>query len=129
MKKMFLFGLFLSSLLACQKEEATSEKAPDTWKLKAVLADPGDGSGTFQPVNSNKHIIFYADGTVGSNGDLCSLSSDSSTPTTGTYSNTDSTITAPGCAVTVRNIHYKIKGNVMEVYYPCIEPCIARYEK
>ena len=35
-----------------------------TWRLIEVRADPGDGSGTFQPVISSKTVTFETNGTM-----------------------------------------------------------------
>ncbi|CAL2101491.1 Lipocalin-like protein [Tenacibaculum sp. 190130A14a] len=46
------------------------------WKLIEVLADPGDGSGTFKEVKSNKTIELKSNGTITTNESLCSPYSD-----------------------------------------------------
>ena len=40
------------------------------WKLVGTLIDRGDGSGTFQAVESDKVITFLSDGTFNSNGNI-----------------------------------------------------------
>jgi hypothetical protein len=75
-----LFLLLTIGLLAsCAKDEENPTNNPETeitgtWKLVEVYLDPGDGSGDFEPVQSEKTVTFHGDGTVTSNGDLCTLS-------------------------------------------------------
>ncbi|MGB0177658.1 MAG: lipocalin family protein [Owenweeksia sp.] len=130
MKKLIALGVFLCLALACGKgknDNSNSLKTSftGTYQLKEVLADPGDGSGTFQPVTSSKTITFTTNGTVSSNGDLCNMSVDSNTPTSGTYSLADSSITVTNCM----KLYFEVSGNELIINYPCIEPCRARFTK
>ena len=45
---------------SCSKnnDNTSSNLLIGTWKLTELLADPGDGSGTFHMINSNKKLIF-----------------------------------------------------------------------
>ncbi|GAL76734.1 hypothetical protein JCM19275_2070 [Nonlabens ulvanivorans] len=99
-----------------------------TWQLTANLSDPGDGSGSFQSVSSNKTITFNADGTFTSNGDVCDMSITTSTNTNGTYNTTDKTINA-NCGTTNLPISYTIDNLTMDISYFCIEACQSRYRK
>ena len=56
MRYLILFFAIGASLQACTEEE--TDDLRNKWKLIEVLADPGDGSGTFQPVESDKTISF-----------------------------------------------------------------------
>ncbi|NNJ37670.1 MAG: hypothetical protein HKP23_00325, partial [Flavobacteriaceae bacterium] len=58
MKKLLLFFLLLS--LACTSDDPEIEILGE-WQLVEVLADPGDGSGKFKSVDSNKRITFFED--------------------------------------------------------------------
>nr|WP_042288176.1 lipocalin family protein [Nonlabens ulvanivorans] len=99
-----------------------------TWQLTANLSDPGDGSGSFQSVSSNKTITFNADGTFTSNGDVCDMSITTSTNNNGTYNTTDKTINA-NCGTTNLPISYTIDNLTMDISYFCIEACQSRYRK
>ncbi|MBF4985359.1 lipocalin family protein [Nonlabens mediterrranea] len=99
-----------------------------TWQLTANLSDPGDGSGSFQSVSSNKTITFNADGTFTSNGNVCDMSITTSTNTSGTYNTTDKTINA-NCGTTNLPISYTIDNLSMDISYFCIEACQSRYRK
>ena len=131
MKKIiFLLGV-IGLLISCNSDDDLS---PNTdlvgeWELIEVLADPGDGSGTFQAVESDKTIIFHQDGTITSNGTICNLSIQTNNPTSGTYSFTDSTFNSPDCNDSEYEYQFEHNGNILIVFYPCIEPCQAKYRK
>lgn len=128
LKKIIIVVLFLS-YISCSKNEIEVPKNNliGTWKLAEVLADPGDGSGIFNPVNSNKNLIFQTDGTLTSNGEICNMSIQSNTNSTGTFSVTNSTINAINCPNS--NIKYVMNGNTLILTYFCIEPCKSKYIK
>ena len=117
---------FLVILSACDKHDRSELEGE--WQLIEVLADPGDGSGTFQAVSSNKIIEFNSNGTLTSNGDLCTMTSSSGSATSGTYELVDSTITA-GCVNAGMPITFKHVGNELIVNYPCFEACQHKYKK
>ncbi|NNM18501.1 MAG: hypothetical protein HKP24_08010, partial [Croceitalea sp.] len=56
-----------------------------TWQLVEILADPGDGSGTYTPVDSNKMIVFDNNGRFSSNGAICSFAAAVNENVEGTY--------------------------------------------
>ena len=126
----FAHILFCSSVLimfsSCKKEEDPA--LVNTWKLIEILADPGDGSGTFQPVNSNKTISFFADGIVSSNGELCQMSAESGSGSSGMYSESDRSITPNNCGISPFTIYYEFDGSHLILNYPCIEACREKYE-
>lgn len=126
MKKSILLLALLGLLLSCHKNE--EELAPASlagiWKLTEVLADPGDGSGTFQPVSSNKKIVFTSDSKVTSNGSVCDMSIESNSSTTASYSEATHTIDCQN-----RPVQYELNGNTLILSYFCIEGCQAKYIK
>ncbi|HHZ81758.1 MAG TPA: hypothetical protein EYN28_05905 [Flavobacteriales bacterium] len=97
----------------------------DRYYLIEVLADPGDGSGTFQAVESDKFIEFYSDGTVTSNGELCGMGIDSNSATSGTYSLDTYTISTSSCM----DLNFEVTGDEVILDYPCFEPCRAKFLK
>lgn len=129
-----LFFLFFTALLisSCETSDdpgnALTSDIVGTWQLTANLLDPGDGSGTFQAVNSTKTITFNADGTFTSNGEVCEMSLTTSSGSSGTYNTTDKTIDA-NCNNTNAPLSYTIDNLTMDLSYFCIEPCQARYRK
>lgn len=110
------------------------------WQVIEHLLDPGDGSGTFQPVASQRVIEFFLDGSVKVNGNLCFLSTDVGEEQTGTYEITsdpraDTThdgeiIPDDDCNSEFYKIVFDISadGNLI-LWYPCIEPCGEKFEK
>ena len=130
MNKTFTFVLAFSVIgvvfTSCNTEEETPTPLSQ-WQLIELLADPGDGSGTFQPVTSNKIIGFYDDSTLICNGNLCQLGGESTPTTSGTYSLTDSTISPTGCPVSIFPLTFEMEGDNLILNYPCIEACREKY--
>lgn len=133
MKKLLTL-LFAVSILSCSNDDDNYEN-PDLigkWKLTEVLADPGDGSGTFQKVTSDKIIEFHSDGTITSNGSLCVMSIETECPTNGTFLLADSTIIPSDCETSfddILKIRFKIKEDHLFIHYPCYEECISKFIK
>ena len=132
MKNLILLLLTFIAIASCNtSDDAGNLQDYDlegTWKLTANLADPGDGSGTFQTVNSNKTITFNSDGTYTSTGDMCNISIGTTTATSGTYDTVGQTINS-SCGTNNLPISYEINGSILEITYLCIEPCKSRYSK
>lgn len=123
MKNVITVCLLLAALSACKEGDKNNFEIVSHWKLVEVLADPGDGSGEFEPVESEKIVVFYEDGRIVSNGNLCNLSTESEESTEGEYSEATGIISISDC----REIIYEIDGSVMTLTYQCIEGCQARY--
>ena len=134
-KRIILKGisiLLFASIIACDKnsdDEKSGNNIIGKWRLIEVLADPGDGSGTYQPVISDKYIEFHSDKTITSNGALCDMTIGSNNSSSGTYSLADSTITPLGCGIPSLEYGFTIKNSILFINYPCIEPCGAKYIK
>lgn len=131
MKKIVLTLATLGILFSCNKNDQT---IPDTelignWKLIEVLADPGDGSGTFTAVESDKIISFENNGVITSNGSLCYMSINADNPTSGTYSISDSTFSSSDCLDPDYDYTFEQDRNILIINYPCIEPCRVKYQK
>ncbi len=131
MKKFVLLTLFTLLIVSCENNPAnTGTELVGKWKLVEILTDPGDGSGTFHPVKSNKTVEFHSDGTITSNGSLCVVSVQADNPSAGTYSLTDSTIISEGCMNDFPlKTHFRQQGSVLIISYLCIEPCREKYVK
>ncbi len=123
-----LFVCMITGLLsaACSKNKA---ELVGRWRLVEILADPGDGSGRFHPVSSDKILEFYSDGIVKSNGRICNMSVSADSPSSAKYSLIDSTITSPDCTYLPFKITFKQIGDTLIVNYPCIEPCREKYKR
>jgi hypothetical protein len=131
MKTTFFLSLLLFTLLSCEKELIPLQgDLGGVWHLKEVLTDPGDGSGRFFKVTSDKTIQFFEDHTVTSNGNLCDLSIESTVTSTAKYSLVDSSFTSKNCNYTGRNVLFRLQSSdTMLVYIPCFEPCVSKYVK
>lgn len=130
MKKIFIYIFLIGIIFSCKDNDDTKAYDADLlgkWKLTETLSDPGDGSGTYKTVISEKIIHFHKDGTLSSNGSICDLSILSDTPSSGTYSYTKLTISAPDCYESV--LGFKLIGSTLIIYYPCIEGCSAKFVK
>ncbi|MCX6191848.1 MAG: lipocalin family protein [Flavobacteriia bacterium] len=125
MKISFAIFVILSLFTSCKKNKRNS--LTGTWELKEVLMDPGNGSGVFSAVSSDKNLVFHTNGNVNSNGIICDMSIESNTSTSGTYSEIDSTIISTTCQNLV--IKYEVNGDTLILIYPCFEACKAKYIK
>lgn len=133
MKKYFFLLMTVGFFFACEKEDVNPIDNCDSeligeWSLIEVYADPG-GGGTFEPVESNKKVTFHSDGTISSNGDLCSMSIAANSATTGTYSLIDSTFSSSSCLNPDYKYKFEQSEDILIINYPCIEPCQMKYKK
>ena len=129
--KNYIFVLLALSVISCKKEESEVKTVLlGTWELKEVLSDPGDGSGEFNTVDSDKTISFLEEGVIISNGNLCTMSIDANEGSTGTYSLDDSTIVSSFCSDFFPfEISFEHNNDVLIINYPCIEPCKVKFKK
>ena len=125
MKISFAILVILSLFTSCKKNKRDS--LTGTWELKEVLMDPGNGSGVFTAVSSDKNLVFNTNGNVNSNGIICDMSIESNSSTSGTYSAIDSTIISSTCQNLI--IKYELSGDTLILIYPCFEACKAKYIK
>lgn len=127
MKKSFLLIMIIGIIYSCNKndESLNLSDLEGRWKLSEILADPGNGSGTFQSVTSNKTLIFDNNGNVTSNGFMCDMSSGTNLSSSGTYSLINGTINSSSCPNI--NIQFELNNNTLLLIYPCIEPCKSKY--
>jgi hypothetical protein len=125
MKISFAILVILSLFTSCKKKDGGS--LTGTWELKEVLMDPGNGSGVFNAVSSDKNLVFHTNGNVNCNGVICDMSIESNTSTAGTYSEIDSTLISTACPNLI--LKYEVSGDTLILIYPCIEPCKAKYIK
>ena len=98
------------------------------WLLVEELMDPGDGSGTFQPVVSDKEIEFLGNGTFEANGDMCSMTNQSGTAHSGVYDTATETFSPDNCiSAAPMAYRYSVTGDVLILSYPCFESCQQKY--
>ena len=125
MKISFAILVILSLFTSCKKNKRDS--LTGTWELKEVLMDPGNGSGVFTAVSSDKNLVFHTNGNVNSNGIICDMSIESNASTSGTYSENDSTIISATCQNLI--IKYELSGDTLILIYPCFEACKSKYTR
>lgn len=130
MKKILLLLSISFLIISCSNDDSDDEtEIIGQWKLIEVNADPGDGSGIFQTVESDKVVVFLKNGTVTSNGTICYISTESNNPTSGTYSLTESTISSSDCVQTEIEITFELVNSKLILRYPCIEGCQEKFTK
>lgn len=131
MNKIIILLFALAIIASCKKsDENKNTELTGKWKMTDVLSDPGDGSGTFHPVSTNKYIEFRSDGTLYSNGSLVNNSTEIIEADSGTYLLADSTFTSYRIFIDLPlKMHFIQEGSVLTVNYPCIESCRARFRK
>lgn len=123
MYKSTLYLLFLAFVFCkCSKEATAPTSIYGRWQLTEELADPGDGSGTWQPVskNTDKYIIFNEDGTIKSNffGDMVAFSVKG-----------DNYIEITNSTHEETTFWYELVGKTLTLSPPCIEACGMRFKK
>jgi len=98
------------------------------WKLIEVYSDPGDGSGDFSSVTSEKLLIINSDNTIESNRDLCHIWSSEETKSTASYSLVNSTIVPNNCN-SEKEWHFELEEENLIIRYVCKEGCAEMYKK
>ena len=131
-KNLFVLLMAVSvSFFAGCNQENDEEGLVSKWHLIAQLMDPGDGSGTFQPVSSDKTVSFFEDGTLTSeNGSICIGEVRSGgTSSSGTFSEATMTIDVANCTGGHVPLSYEMDNGFLILNYACIEPCREKYEQ
>ncbi len=125
--------LFLITFTACSEDSTEVEEREEnaavlgSWKLTEQMADPGDGSGTFQPIKSEKILVFNSNGVVESkNGSLCSPYSDEMLGS-GTFSSADSLIYTMCSNPNIAQISFRIEGEMLRLDYASNEGFSQKY--
>ena len=135
---LILLTLFLANCTSDDsKPKDLDERLLGKWKLIEQLADPGDGSGTFIPVNSDRTIEFFGNGKVTTNGALCYMSIEVGAKNSGTYKSFEVTSSSDGEIIPNNcdfnfvepKVLYKIEGSTLILWYQCIEGCGQRFKK
>lgn len=132
-KLLYLLSLSLV-LLSCREtsEPIDTSDLVGQWQLAEQYFDPGDGSGTFSPIASDKRIEFFDNGIYSSNGQLCTMSPDSDQPSSGIIIPADGKLKSDNCGVNSDRdvlVSYKIEDDFLELSYSCYEGCRQRYKK
>ncbi len=123
MRNFILLTTILFSLVACKKTATQNSNISiiGKWELSATLADPGDGSGTWHPADSQNpsYLEFKEDGTLVStpysvnSWDHYQLTSDSSVIF---FRGSEQFINA-----------YQVTDTMLTLFGSCVEACGERY--
>ena len=129
MKKLAIIIISIFHLGACSDDDnlAVDVDLLGKWQLMETLADPGDGSGEFMPVISERTIEFFSDSTFISNGSICIMAITADNQSSGTFSIDN--LLVDDCATVGFGINYKLEGANLIIYYPCIEGCGHKFTK
>lgn len=140
MKKFLIVALAANMLFSCAKLTGNSNETDDPqnseysehtifgeWKLIERLVDPGDGSGEYVPVQSEKKLIFFENGTVTSNGSLCLSGDLTDNGDQGEFSLGDSLIHPQSCPQT--EVRFIWNQELLEVEYVSIETIKEKFLK
>ncbi len=128
MKQLVLLFVCIGLLSSCTTNDdldPLEEKLIGIWKLTEILVDPGDGSGVFEPVNSEKIIEFRKNGVVVSNGMMSSATTESNKPTSLIYSVTESVIFSEGFS----SMKFEIVDSFLIINNLCTDPCKSKFVK
>ena len=114
-------------IISCSKDKnSSSPEIINSWLLTERLADPGDGSGQYIPVENGNILVFYNDGTVTTEESFCG-DSQSMMGMSGIYDEVEMKITPIDCNWQDLYISYHFEEDNLILSYPCIEPCFAKY--
>jgi hypothetical protein len=118
----------LSLVFSCSNDHESTPQIVNQWSLIEVYNDPGDGSGSFEPANNDRQLIFFNNGTVEITGSFCPQSA-AEPVNTGTYNPDAQTIDPDGCNEVYQGMRYYFEGDFLILEYPCIEPCLEKYSE
>ena len=123
--------IIIATLTSCTKEDVFLKNTEliGKWKLIEQYLDPGDGSGDFRPIESERIIEFFKNGKILSNGSFCSMNSDTSENNTGSFNDEEVIIVKNGCNSSTYKINYKLIDGNLQLWYPCIEGCAQKFQK
>jgi hypothetical protein len=111
-------------LLSSCEEDLNTSTIIGQWKLTETLADPGDGSGTYQAYDGNQIVTIYSDSSVTFNESLFCLPQTLDGGLSATIAG--DSVYWEACDLTFR---YELKNDLLFFYPPCIEPCGYKFEK
>ena len=141
MKNVILASLILGILFSCSSddENQTSIDAEliGQWQLIETYYDPGDGSGTYESINSEKTIEIFGNGTFVISGPLCQLSTATGGLVMGNVFDSNLSdgyqlVSNENCDPENTSAEYGVSlGNADLIisYTACIEGCGHKYEK
>ncbi len=133
MKKLTSYLFLCLLIVSCSDDNGRKSETSEflgKWKMTETLTDPGDGSGTYQPVTDNYTLEFLENGKIRTNYSLCNINSDLNTSYTAPYYAEENYIKAKNCSQAPDfEINYAIEEGKLILYYPCIEACNKKFER
>lgn len=139
--KHYILLLFVGFVLSCSNSDdvSFSEEADlqGSWLLMEQYSDPGDGSGDFRKVKSDKTIKFDGNGTFTVNGTLCNMTTDSGPESNGTYTvaeeltaySVENHMSIEDCEFGDTRVAIQFDGGRLVLSYQCFEGCAQKYRK
>ena len=133
-----LSGIILSCSNDNDKHISVNPELIGKWKLIETFEDPGDGSGVYESIDSEKTIEFFNNGTFTISGPLCGLSTTIGQNTTGNinYSseiliNDNSLNSNEECEHNTSSKYgFHIENSDLIIYWTaCVEGCALKYQK
>lgn len=141
MKNLLLKLTIIGILFSCTNDDSNqnviNSQLFGKWKLVETLKDPGDGSGTFESIDSEKTIEFFSNGTFIINGPLCGLSTSVGENTKGNVRHSNNSeryklVANEECEMDNSFVEYiiLIEDSHLSIHYTaCIEGCAQKYQK
>lgn len=130
MKTKILLLITVALLSSCSNDEKSNSETRLTgkWKLIEVLADPGNGSGTFKSVESNTTIEFKNNGIIETNTSLCNPYSDEMIDS-GTYNLSNKTITTNCQNPNIATINFELQDQHLVLNFISNEGYSQKFKK
>ncbi len=132
MKKLLLLLLAAFALSSCQKDQddrLNLTVLEGTWLLTEVLFDPGDGSGEFRKIDSERQLSLSPGNTYSANYDVCQAIEEGEN-FIGTFERIDAQEFLIPCAGSLLNsVQGRLEDGFLILYYPCDEPCAYKFRK
>ncbi len=122
----YLIILLLAFMICGCADDETVDEVDNSlygeWYLREVLADPGDGSGTFQPTTQELKLTIFSSGIYLSSSPLCFTGNGLS----GNFDVDEGKIYPSACDYT---LYFEVKEGELYIYLPCIEPCAYKFRR
>lgn len=121
--------LAVMSAFSCSKYSCTGEDEISIigkWKLVERLVDPGDGSGRYKKINTDRTVEFFEDGRVLFNQSICDADFVNGDTESGIYTE-NQTVIIPDCFEGNVFYRYSIQGSCLILSPSCFEGCGDKY--
>ncbi|XLS29355.1 hypothetical protein ACJD0Z_00705 [Flavobacteriaceae bacterium M23B6Z8] len=130
MKRLICKLLLLSCIISCNSDDTNSDEeiTLGVWRLVEQMADPGDGSGRFVPVRSEKTLQFLKNGSVVTNGSLCDPYSNEQIASA-TYSLETGEINTNCSNENIQTIFFELKDGELILNFISIEGFTQKFKR